>query len=113
MRSSFRAATGGDAAAAVVVLLTLRDSDVERPRAMNGVFEEMLERAIARLTVWRPTIMVEVEDKDIAVAIVVIDELFLAFGVCLLESGERAKQKDMISLWQKRSGAASCFRLSV
>ena len=76
MRSSFRAATGGDAAA-VVVLLILSDSDVERARAiaMNGVFEEMLERAIARLTVWRPTIMVEVEDKDIAVAIVVIDEL--------------------------------------
>jgi hypothetical protein len=37
----------------------------------------MLERANARLTVWRPTIMVEMEDKyiAIAVAIVVIDEL--------------------------------------
>ena len=77
MRSSFRAATGGDAAAVVVVLLTLSDSDVDRPRAMNGAFEEMLERANARLTVWRPTIMVEMEDKyiAIAVAIVVIDEL--------------------------------------
>ncbi len=92
MRSSFRAATGGDAAA-VVVLLILSDSDVERARAiaMNGVFEEMLERAIARLTVWRPTIMVEVEDKDIAVAIVVIDELFLVF-VCWRVESERSKK---------------------